>query len=221
METIKRKVVVAVQLIDPVTGLAVADGILPTIAGLPPPKATASNRFVWRDDGPPQPRQVDVALKIKNPQFGPPSAPLQFNVPANDGTTPPAALLRQATLSTTALYQPPTGAMAVIGTLHEGGGSSTPIADAEITIEISHSGGTGQHQSSHVAISDSNGDFTAILTGLTDESPDPEPGAPGAIAGWLRIRTAAGTKLRSIDPPLRPGRTTTLRAPLKWEPDPP
>lgn len=221
METIERRVVLAVELIDPVTGRAVTEGIVPSIAGLAPPKATASNRFVWRDDGPPQPRQVDVGLKIKNPQFGPPLAPLQFNVPANDGTVSPAALLRQASLRTTALYQPPDGAMAVTGTLREGGGSTAPIADAEITIEISHSSGTGQHQSSHTAITGSNGDFTAVLAGLTDEALDPEPGAPGAIAGWLRVRTPLGTKLRAIDPPLRPGRTTMLRGPVKWEPDPP
>lgn len=221
MEQVSRKVVFALELLDPITGLAVTCGIAPSIPGLPPANATPSHRFVWRDDGPPQARQVDVALEIANPQYLPPSAALQFNLPANDGTASPATLLRQASLRTTALYQPPEGAMAVIGTLREGNGSTTPIADAEITVEISHSGGTGQHQSSHTAITGSNGDFIAVLAGLTDEVPDPEPGAPGAIAGWLRVRTPAGTKLRAIDPPLRPGRTTALRSPVKWEPDPP
>lgn len=221
MEAVERKVVLAVELIDPVTGLAVTDGILPTIAGLAPAQTTASKRFVWRDDGPPRARQVDVALKIANPQYRPPSARLQFNVPANDGSATPAALLRQASLRTTALYRPPDGAIAVTGTLQEGGGSNAPIAGAEITIEISHSGGTGQHRSSHTAITGSDGDFTAVLTGLTDEVPDPEPGVSGAIAGWLRIRTPAGTRRRPIDPSLRAGRRAMLGGPVKWEPDPP
>ena len=111
--------------------------------------------------------------------------------------------------------------MAVIGTLRDGGGSKVPIAGAEVTIEISHSGGTGQHQSSHVAITGDNGDFIAVLTGLTDEVPDSEPGSPGAIAGWLRVRTPSGIKLRSINPPLRPGRISTLSSPVNWQPDPP
>ena len=224
MGTIERKVVFALELIDPITGLAVTEGIVPSIAGLPPPQATASNRFVWRDDGPALARQVDVTLTIANPRrarYAPPPLPLQFNVPANDGTASPAALLWRADLQTTARYQPPEGTMAVTGTLQEGNGSTMPIVGAEITIEISHSGGTGQHQSSHTAVTGSNGDFTAVLAGLTDEVPDPEPGALGAIAGWLRVRTPTGTKLRPIDPPLRPGRTTTLRSPVKWEPDPP
>lgn len=221
MDQVSRKVVFALELLDPITGLAVTCGIAPSIPGLPPAIATPSRRFVWRDDGPPLARQVDVALEIVNPQYLPPLVALQFNLPANDGTAAPAALLRQASLRTTALYKPPEGAIAVIGTLRDGGGSSLPLAGAEITIEISHSGGTGQHQSSHTAITDSKGDFTTVLTGLSDEVPDPEPGASGAIAGWLRVNTPAGTRLRAIDPPLRPGKTTALRSAVKWEPDPP
>lgn len=221
MERIERKVVLAVELLDPVTGLAVTEGIVPVIEGLAPPKATASNRFVWRADGPPQARQVDIELKIRNPQYGPPSAPLQFNVPANDGTASPTALLQKVSLQTTALYRPPEGTVAVVGTLQEGNGSKLPIAGAQITIKISHDGGTGQHLSSHTATTDNNGDFTALLAGLTDEVPDPESALPGAIVGWLRVQTPSGTKLLPIDPPLRLGRKTMLHGPVKWEPDPP
>lgn len=232
MEAIGRKVVLALELIDPVTGRAVTDGIAPMIDDLHPPAVTASNRFVWRanwplpvrdPNGPPKTRQVEVKLNVKNPQFTPVTSLIQVSIPDDDGTSAPAALFRQEVLRTTALYQPPAGTMAVIGTLQEGNGSTAPVVGAQITIDVNHSGGTGEHQSGHTAITGSNGDFTAILTGLTDEilDPPPDPAPPGTVFGMLRVTTAAVTKMFVIDPPLRPGRTSTLHAPLKWAADSP
>lgn len=220
-DTVDRKVVMALELLDPVTGLAVVEGIRAQIAGLPPPVITPSRRFVWREVGPPQARQVRVRLELANPQYDLPPGPLTFNLPANDGTTAPMDLRKQVTLRTSPLYHPPEGMIAVAGTLKEGNGSRAAVAGAQIAIEISHGGLLGQLASGHAPITDDNGDFIAVLTGLTDERPDPEPGLPGTIGGWLKVRRGAETRDLRIDPPMLPGRTTYLAAPLLWEPDSP
>lgn len=222
MDVVERRVLFALELGDPVTGLPVSDGIVPSIEGFAPPVLTPSRRFVWRDDGPPQERELSVALAISNPMFGKPEKPLDYTIPPNDGTTrPPPNLLRKAVLTTTSRYQPPAGLTGVAGTVVRGGGSNAPMPGVKVSIELSHDGAIGTFVSRHVAITDKDGDFAAVVRGLDGEKPDSDPAIPGSMVGWLRLEGDLGTITRNVEPPLRLGRMTRLTKPVKWFPDPP
>jgi hypothetical protein len=221
LESVPRRVMFALELTDPVTGLRVTEGLRPRVDGLAPPLLNASGRFVWRLDDAPAARPVTVALAIDNPMYGPPAAPLQFTVAANDGTAAPADLIQSFALTTTSLYLPPAGWMAAVGKVVKGGGSSEPIAGVAVVVELSHDEGAGIFASSHQAVTDAAGTFAAVLKGLTDEKPDREPTDPGGLKAWLRLDDGTSSIVRPIVPALRPGRVTYLSRHVKWTPDPP
>lgn len=221
-DLIKRRALFGLEFLDPVSGLVVSEGLTPSVAGLPPPVLTPSRRFAWRLDGPPVARTVTVALTINNAMYGPPTMSLTFPVEANDGTVDPDALLKRLALTTTALYLPPDGMTAAVGTLLKGGGSKDPLPGVEVWIELLHDQSATPFVSKHVSMTDAAGAFAAVVKGLTREKPDPLPGPfPGAIKTDLVFKNSGGTVKRFSAIPLRRGRVTYLTEPIKWTPDPP
>ena len=64
-DEVKRRVMFALELVDPVTGrLAFADMVV-TAPGFAPPVRSASGRFVWIDVDPPAQRTVKVTATSK------------------------------------------------------------------------------------------------------------------------------------------------------------
>jgi hypothetical protein len=216
-DRIERKILFALELLDPITRLPVSDGIIPVVKGLAPPKLTPSRRFVWRDNAAPAQRDVTVALKINNRQYAPPpEAELKFNIPANDGNIRPEDLLEQASLVTTAHYRPVDGMMAVTGLLLENSGTKQPLQDCIITIEASSDGGNSMFKSRHSAKTDKNGEFVAVLSGLTDEKLDPDPQEPGTVSAWLLIKREQTIRAAALSPRMRLGKQITLTEPIFW-----
>jgi hypothetical protein len=213
---ITQRVVFALELLDPITGRAVSDRIIPKIKNLPPPVLTPSQRFVWRETGAPKARQVDVALEIKNPMFGAPSLPMHFSLPANDGTTAPSALLGQAVLSTTSRYKPPAGMTGVTGMIVSSDAAAVPVPGVAVRIVLSHDGETALFTSSHVAVTDANGEFCTVVQGLSDEKLDPDPLVPGALLASLVLEKSGLTKRREIVPSLSNGRISQGNTRLGW-----
>lgn len=218
---VERWVMFAVEFLDPITGFRVAEGLRPRVQNLPPPLVNRSGRFVWRLDTSPEKRSIHMDLEIENRMYGPPADPLDFDIEANDGTTPPAMLLKSFTLTTTALYRPPDGMTAAAGRLVKGGGSKDPLPGVEIFIETAHDAGTATFASSHTARTDARGEFVAVLAGLTHEKLDLHASESGALDAWLTLKSGAASLSRNPVPALRRGRLTYLNTPLKWTPDPP
>lgn len=218
-DLIERRLMVALEFIDPVTGRVVSEGLHPSVEDFPSVMLTRSGRFAWLLDGPPVTPAVDVRLNIRNPMYGPPAAPLFFQVKPNDGVTRPEALLESFALTTTVHYRPPDGMVCVVGTLIEGGGSTAAKPGMKVSIEVTHDKGTGIFVSTHAAVTDATGAFAAVLQGVTNEKPDPVPaGLPGAIKAELVIEEPGDVRRRAVTPAIRLGRVTYLTEKIKWDP---
>jgi hypothetical protein len=218
---VRRRVMFAVEFLDPVTRLAVAKGLRPSSKALAAPLLNRSRRFVWRLDDAPAKRPVHIDLEIDDKMYGPPAEPLDFVIEANDGTHPPAVFLHSFTLTTTSLYRPPAGVTAAVGRVLEGGGSREPVAGVEVVVEVSHDSHAGSFASRHVARTDERGEFSAALVGLTDEKLDHHPTEPGAVDAWLTLTNGGPSRARPPVRALRRGRLNYLAQPLLWDPDPP
>src|SRR5215204_2570315 len=59
-DEVKRRVMFALELVDPVTGRLAFEDMIVTAPGFAPPVRSASGRFVWIDVDPPAQRTVKV-----------------------------------------------------------------------------------------------------------------------------------------------------------------
>src|SRR5688572_11442914 len=85
-DEVKRRVMFALELVDPVTGRLASEDMIVTAPGFAPPVRSASGRFVWIDVDPPAKRTVKIRATSKRRIF----APLEkdFEVPARgEGVT--------------------------------------------------------------------------------------------------------------------------------------
>lgn len=220
IDTIGRRVMFALELVDPVTRRLVSKGIKPSIAGMPPPLKGPGGRFVWLETEVPARRDIKVELEISNSMFGMPSAQdLTFpGVPANDDTVRPDALLRRVELPLSSHYVPPDGITGVASIVVEDGPRSAPLAGLGCALCFIHDHDS-RFTSKRIAVSDGAGGFTAFADDLDDIVPRPTPPKEaGDVYAWLRLtRPAEGGAVRfSGFLPLRRGRLTQLREPVSW-----
>lgn len=218
-DVIRRRVMFALELLDPVTGRVVGDGVRPSVAGLAAPIKGQGGRFVWLDVDPPAQRQIMVDLVVDNRMYAAPGAPIQFSVDANDGKTAPAALLRRRELAITSSYVPPDGMTGAAGMVVEDAASGTALAGIEIAFACRYAGNQ-IFVAARNAVSDGGGAFSVFADDLGDIVPDPAPPAmaAGDISAWLEVtRPGAPAVLRYTGfLPLRLGRWTQLREALRW-----
>lgn len=220
-EPLRRRVMFAVEFLDPVTQLRVTTGLRPRAKGLAGPLLNPSGRFVWRLDDPPAKRQIHIDLDIENKMYGAPAQPLDFEIAGNDGTVAPLDLLKRFVLTTTPLYRPPPGMSAAAGRVLSGGGSDDPLEGIEVLLEVSHDKHTGTFTSKHVAVTDKKGEFVVALSGLEEQKLDPHATDRSALDAWLVLKNGNASVGRVPFPPLRRSRLTYLTVPVKWTPDPP
>src|SRR3954447_10128026 len=79
-DEVKRRVMFALELVDPVTGRLAFEDMIVTAPGFAPPVRSASGRFVWIDVAPPAERTVSVKATSKRRIFAP--VEKTFEVPA-------------------------------------------------------------------------------------------------------------------------------------------
>jgi len=218
---IRRRVMFAVEFLDPVTQLRVTAGLRPRVNGLAPPLLGPSGCFVWRLDDPPAKRWIHIDLDIANKMYGTPKEALDFEIESNNGSVAAFDLLETFTLTTTSKYRPPAGMTAAAGRALLGGGSNEPLEGIEVLLEVSHDKHTGTFTSTHVAITDKYGEFAVALNGLKQQKLDPHETDQNALDAWLVLKNGNVSVGRLTFPPLRRGRLTYLTAPVKWTPDPP
>lgn len=203
-DTLARKVLLAVELVDPITGQRVTDGIkVSTVdaAGralpMPEPILNASGRFVWLQPSQVRPVTVWPARLRIEPRRELPYAireiPLQAPATdpaiADDGTsaTPPRDRLIRVALWPTAAY-PFEEVTAVRGVLREAGPGSDPIAGAVVQLATLVTGawrppaqGLQPPPAALASTTDDKGQFGAIL-------PDPPPPLPSQPAPPALVR---------------------------------
>jgi hypothetical protein len=217
-DVVRRRVMFALEFIDPVTGRVVGDGLVPRVKNLSPPFQAPGGRFVWLDVDPPAQRQIHVDLTIRNPMYAPPSDPIDFTAEANDGSVEPAILLQQWTLTITPRYVPPAGITSAVGMVVENAASKAPLAGIELSLALLHTGNQ-VFVGARKAVSDAGGAFTAIADGLGDIVPDPAPPTEsGDIRAWLAVTRPGAPPVQRFTNflPLRLGRLTQLRETVRW-----
>jgi hypothetical protein len=216
-DRVARRVMFALELLDPVTRRVVRDGVTPSVAGLSPPMKGYSGRFVWFETGAPVKRDIVLSLAIENPMYAPPDAnQLKLDIPANDDHATPSLFLRRIPLKITSSYLPPEGITAVTSLVIEEAGVSTPVAGAQCTLAFFRDDGQ-VFTSSSVATTDANGAFVAFADDVGDVAPKmSSKDQAGDILVWLKIRRANGDSKCTSFLPLRRGRLTQLRKPISW-----
>src|SRR3954447_24760346 len=184
-DEIKRRVMFALELVDPVTGRLASEGMLVTAPGLAPPVRSASGRFVWTDVHPPAERTVKVKVTSKRRIF----APLEktFEVPARDAGVTAADLIWRFALEPTGLYAPPAGMLAAAGMLIAAAADRTPLEGVAVTLQFRDASDASVLASNYVAKTDERGQFVAVVPALGGGGPMmlPPPDAAAGLVGWL------------------------------------
>jgi len=211
-DTLARKVLLAVELVDPATGQRIYDGIKVAAADaaggpLPEPILNASGRFVWR-----QPNMVATVtvwparLRIE-PRHELPYATREIPLPppatnpavAHDGTsaTLPRNRLISVVLWPTAAY-PFENVTAVRGVLREAGDGSEPVENAVVQLATFVSDawrpigqGLEPPATALASITDRKGQFGVVLP----DPPSPlrsQPAPPALVRVRLQVTRRVG-----------------------------
>jgi hypothetical protein len=215
-DRVARRVMFALEFLDPVTGRVVRDGLRPSVSNLPPPLKGQTGRFVWFETDAPAQRNIVVNLTIENPMYGPPApADLSFTIPPNDDHTGPGLLMKQVKLNVTHRYVPPAGVTGVASIVIEDADFSAVIAGATCAVAFFHDGNL-VFTSSRIATSAESGEFVAFADDVGDIVPRPSGKTQaGDILGWLKVSRNNQVKYTGFLP-LRRGRLTQLREPISW-----
>jgi hypothetical protein len=214
-----RKVMLALEFVDPLSGMPVTRGLKVTVQGLGAPQRVTAARFIWLLKGEPAAQDIVVEAVSTDLRFRDLTATIA--VPANDGETKPAALRKPLLLEPTGLNLPPAGMTSVGGMLIDDNDPPGGIADAKVTIQLRDIG-TQTFTASYTAVSDPRGGFVAAAPDFHKAAPTPAPppvpGGPpapeGSVVGWLEIRKGGVTHY-TAPLALRPGRLLRLPAPLQ------
>jgi hypothetical protein len=215
-DEVKRRVMFALELVDPVTGRLAFEDMIVTAPGFAPPVRSASGRFVWIDVDPPTQRTVTVKATSKRRIF----APLEkaFAVPARDAGVTAADLVWRFALEPTGLYAPPAGMLAAAGTLIAAAADRTPLAGVAVTLQFRDASDASVLASNYVARTDDRGQFVAVAPALGGGGPMmlPPPDAAAGLVGWLAFTNALPETRYTPLLPLRKGRMLRLPQPLAW-----
>lgn len=215
-DEIKRRVMFALELVDPVTGRLVSEGMVVTAAGLARPVVAPSGRFVWIDIDPPAVRQVKVEAVSKRRTFAPFAA--DFQVPARLPGVVAQDLVRRFDLQPTGLYEPPPGMLAAAGMLVVSDGDRTGLPDVEVRLQFRDASNGALLPGDYLAKTDLRGMFVTVARDLGPTGPmTPPPPAPfGSLVGWLSFTRPDGQVGHTPLLPLRKGRLFRLPEPVAW-----
>jgi hypothetical protein len=179
-----RDVAVALELLDPVTGLVVSHGVAPKLADRSSkPIVSASGRFVWIGDAEQWPPSVDVEIR-RAPYLPIVDHDLTAKRPPTWPVVKPHERLIQLTLTPTPDYQFSDGVTALQGWLFEND-PPVPIADAEVWFEWA-ARGTGAWQPMAADLrrrTDAAGRFS-----LFTRIPKTPLTRPDVVGGLVKIR---------------------------------
>src|SRR5262249_15185353 len=112
-DMVKRRVMFALELIDPGRGVPAGKEMKVEAEGYAPPSITRAGQFVWHDIDPPADRQVKVAATAVRGWFQPYQATI--DVPARKKGV--AVLVETVPLEPTGVYEPPAGRLSAAGML--------------------------------------------------------------------------------------------------------
>lgn len=226
-DTIARRVMFALELVDPITGRIVSEGMTVTVPGLAPPVLSPSGRFVWIDIDPPAKRAVEIEAKSKRRIFAP--VKTHFDAPARAPGVKASDLVKRYELIPTGLYEPPAGTLAAAGMLIDNAANRKGLPAVEVKMCLFDAGNTPL-VSAFVATTDEYGQFVAAMMPAPDPSTlmmMPPPDSAARLAGWLAFTTPGSPTRYTPLLPLRKGRLLRNREPFVWatlsqqSPDPP
>ena len=221
-DIVKRRVMVALELVDPVTGRLAGADMRISGPGFAAPSVTRAGQIVWTDPqppldpadpAPPPDRQLAVEAVAHRGQFAPYGRTLTLPVRPKDVPPP----VYRDTLVPTGLYQTPPGRLAVAGMLIDTVAARQPVAEAKVRLWLQSRNDAAALDSNYQAISDARGGFVAVVGDLAgDTAMLQKPPAPdGALVGWIAITLGATTRHSPLLP-LRQGRLFQAPAPFVW-----
>ena len=180
-EELLRKVLFAVELIDPVTQALVSQGVKVIAEGLTSkPIVNRSGRFVWLKEGEARPTSIIVEPGTRPYEAVTASAP---QLPDDLDKATEAQRLVRIYLKPTRAYEFIEGITAVRGTLLKTtGGTVAPIAKAEVQLKWFDDNSQRWIQAPNSTTTDKDGEFAVFVRLL----PKP-PAQPDIVDGFLRI----------------------------------
>jgi hypothetical protein len=215
LDQVYRRVMVALELADPITGLLVSKGLRVTAEGVGLPVRTPSGRFVWRDLDPPAKRTLVVKVEAIQGVFQPLDLKIETreyrpNIPASD-------LVQRFVLQPTGLYDPPSGLLAVAGMLIDAKDTRNPMPDVEARVQL-RAADTSIVSSTYAAVVDARGGYVAVFPDLGTGEPlsTPPPAPEGGIVGWVKFNDPTGAVRHSGLLPVRKGRLIRIAEPFEW-----
>ena len=218
-DTIERRMLVALVLIDPVTGRPAGGAMRVSAKGFAPPRVTRAGQIVWTDPEPPAPRTIEITAVADRGQFAPyppaPNPPLKLAIPAR--LPGAAAVIHTDTLVPTGLYEAPPGRLSTAGMLIDTAAARQPIAGAKVRIWLQSRNDAAALDSDYEGLRDDRGGFVAFVGDLGGDGPMPlAPPAPeGGLVGWLAVTVGATTRHSPLLP-LRQSRLYRVPAPFIW-----
>jgi hypothetical protein len=212
-DTIKRRMLVALELIDPVTGRPSGGAMRVRAPGFAPPTVTRAGQIVWTDPEPPAQRKIEILAVADRGQFAP--YPLMLTIPAR--LPGAAAVIHRDTLVPTGLYEAPPGRLAVSGMLIDAVATRQPVVGATVRIWLQSRNDAAALDSGYQGLSDARGGFVAFVGDLGSDAPMPlAPPAPeGGLVGWLAV-TLGNVTCHSPLLPVRQSRLYRAPAPFVW-----
>lgn len=219
-DTFRRRLLVALELIDPVTNRPAGAAMRVTAKGFAPPTVTRAGQIVWTDPEPPAARTIEIAGVADCGQFAPYPA-VTLNIPVRAPGAAP--VIHRDTLVPTGLYEPPAGRLALAGMLIDTAAARDPIVGAKLRIWFQSRNAATALDSQYEARSDERGGFVAFAGDLGSDAPmplkppaSPLPPAPdGSVVAWLAVTVGATTRHSALQP-LRQARLLRAPLPLIW-----
>jgi hypothetical protein len=215
LDRVGRRVMFALELVDPITGRLVTEGLRVTAVGLGPPLVAASGRFVWRDVDPPAARRIELSVASVRGVFQP--VDFKIEVPEHRRNIPAGDLVRRQALVPTGLYDPPPGLLAAAGMLIDDAELRNPLAG--VTAHVQLHAAPGVFTTAYKSVTDARGGFVAAAPDLGSQAllAPPPPAPEGGIRGWLTFKNAQGEERHSgLLDGLRQGRLLRAAAPFAW-----
>lgn len=221
-DIIKRRVMVALELVDPVTGRLAGADMRVSGPGFAVPSITRAGQIVWTDPqppldpadpAPPPDRQLAIEAVARQGQYAAYARTLTLPVRPKDVPPP----VYRDTLVPTGLYRPPPGRLAAAGMLIDAAATRQPILGAKVRIWLQSRNDAAALDSNYEAISDARGGFVTVVGDLAGDAPMPQkPPAPdGALVGWIAFTVGASTRHSPLLP-LRQSRLFQAPAPFVW-----
>lgn len=214
-DRIQRRVLLALELVDPITGRLAGHDLSVQAKGFSPPTVTRLGQIVWTDPEPPADRTVAIEVAARRGQFAPYTAVV--TVPARGPHVP--VVVHRDVLVPTGLYEPPPGRLGAAGMLVENTAADVlvPVPDATVTVMLQSQRDATPLDSAETGTTDARGGFVAMVGPLGDDAPMSRgPPAPeGAVIAWLRIKRADITR-HSPMLPMRNNRLYRAPQPFGW-----